>query len=357
MIYPKDEPFREFKRARNPSWYEEYVTGDVFADIHRDLEQVNAVIRRVFPDTPLGVIYSGYHLDSRFLSVPESYDWVGFDCYESLHRACGGRSFVELYTRLLDRMTPAQRLIAVPETWVDLEKMERPDWPEVLTRRLRHHYELALSEPRFIAFVPFIWSADSDAPAQGFGLDRFPELFDGQTQTAGTDFMVEVLALGQEVKDGEQRYPNLAWAETEEHPARPGPGLMAGIGTVHREGWIEAWAVDTALPHKNLRARMTVRDARGRVLHKSRVRRAQDPAPDAARQAVPRLPRLGLHGYRFELSKPVLREVLRGATSVELVVYPGGPLRRSGAATVVAGAGQLRPAALSRTPVSSLPVD
>ena len=34
MIYPKDEPFREFVKHRDPNFIEEYVTGEVYEEIH-----------------------------------------------------------------------------------------------------------------------------------------------------------------------------------------------------------------------------------------------------------------------------------------------------------------------------------
>jgi hypothetical protein len=140
MIYPKDEPFREFIRYRDPDFIEQYVTGEVYEDIHEDLVHVNELVKLVFPETPIGVILSGYDLHHRFFSIPENYDWVGFDCYENLFKSCDDRSFVEHYRRLLNYMQPHQRLIAVPEAWAQHEDRNNADWAEVLLRRFRRHY-------------------------------------------------------------------------------------------------------------------------------------------------------------------------------------------------------------------------
>ena len=96
MLYPKDEPFREFRRARDPDFWSQYISGDVYDDIFEDLERVNAMLELVFPEKPIGVILSGLELHHRFFRIPESYDWVGFDCYDNLFEACEGRSFMQL---------------------------------------------------------------------------------------------------------------------------------------------------------------------------------------------------------------------------------------------------------------------
>mgnify|MGYP001826109082 FL=1 len=151
MIYPKDEPFREFVRYRDPSFYEQYVTGEVYEDIHEILVHVNGLIKLAFPDKPIGVILSGYELYHRFFSIPENYDWVGFDCYDSLFRSCDDRPHVDHYTRLLDYMQPHQRLMAVPETWVQNGDLNNADWPDVLLSRFRRK---ALQPPRLRASRP-----------------------------------------------------------------------------------------------------------------------------------------------------------------------------------------------------------
>jgi len=327
MIYPKDEPFREFVRYRDPSFIEQYVTGEVYEDIHRDLVQVNGAVKLVFPDTPIGVILSGYELHHRFFSIPENYDWVGFDCYDSLFRSCDDRSFVDHYRHLLNHMQPHQQLMAVPETWVENENMGRADWPELLERRFRHHYEMALNEPRFIAFIPFIWSFDAEGDTPGLGLNRFVELFDGDGSNPGARFIDRVLRTGLEIKRGEARYPNMAWAETEDHPARPGDGVRGDIMSITREGVLSAWAFDDALPHKNLRVSVRVRDARGALIYKSRPERTFIDDPDLGHGD--RIGRVftGLHGYRHDLPPDLLHRYGGQMLEVELVVYEDGAAR------------------------------
>lgn len=320
MIYPKDEPFREFVRHRDPSFIEEYVTGEVFEAVHRDLVRVNERVRLVFPEKPIGVILSGYDLYHRFFSIPENYDWVGFNCYASLFGGCDdNRSFVEHYERLLAHMHAGQRLIAVPETWARNAVVQRADWPEVLLARLRQHYEIALAEPRFIAFVPFIWSFDADADVPGLGLNRFPELYDDGIGDPGSALVAAVLEIGAAIKHGETRYPNMAWSETEADSRRPAPAFDAAITGVTRGGVVSGWAVDRSLPHKNLRVQFRFYDARGRLLHTSSIMRTGQ--RDTATAA---LAPLGLHGVSYALPGRILKRHARRGLSVDMRVLADG---------------------------------
>jgi hypothetical protein len=333
MIYPKDEPFREFVRERDPDFYEQYVTGDVYKDIHRDLKRVNSLIKLAFPEKPLGVILSGYELHHKFFSIPENYDWVGFDCYDNLFRACDDKSFVQSYRHLLDHMQPHQQLMAVPETWATNENLHRYDWPGVLTSRLLHHYEIALNEPRFVAFIPFLWSFDAgEAETPGLGLNQFGQLYDLGLDDAGTAFVELVKAIGLQVKSGTQQYPNLAWDETEQSRYRPLSRVRADLMGISRSGVISAWAVDDGLLHKSLRVQVLVRNGDGQVVHKSRKLRSNVDDPALRASGLIGTAFTGLHGFRYQLP----RELMTGSAlasnggsaahglQLELLVYADG---------------------------------
>jgi hypothetical protein len=324
MIYPKDEPFREFVRNRDPSYIDQYVTGAVYADIHADLVHVNGLVKSVFPEKPIGVILSGHELHHAFFSIPENYDWVGFDCYSDMFRGCdGNRTIVDHYERLLAYMQPHQRLMAVPEAWARTKKISEPDWPEVLLSRFRHHYEIALSEPRFIAFIPFIWSFEADNEVPGVGLDRFEALYDDGFHNPGARLVNEAMATGFQVKHGLHQYPNLEWAETEDTQYRPAQAFRGGITGISREGQVTAWAVNDALPHKNLRYQVRLRDARGILRHKSPVLRTG--VVDHGRGVGTTV---GLHGIRYTLpTRPFYRNLYRSMT-VELLIFADGPVMK-----------------------------
>jgi hypothetical protein len=330
MLYPKDEPVREFVRYRDPSFYDQYVTGEVYEDIYANLVHVNSLVKLVFPDKPIGVILSGYNLEHRFFSIPENYDWVGFDCYDNLFRGCDEQSFTHFYARLLDYMQPHQRLMAVPETWVQNEDQDRTDWPEVLMSRFRHHYEMALNEPRFIAFIPFIWSFEAEGEVPGMGLDRFPEWFDDGVGNSGTAFMDQVIDVGLQIKHGEFEFPNMAWAETEDTPARPQQSVRGEIMSITQRGLVSAWAFDDALPHKNLRVQVLVRDVSGSLVHRSLPERTF--VHDADLRHGDRIGRgfVGVHGYRYQIPHEVLLRNSNQSLQVELVTYLDGPASEIG---------------------------
>ncbi len=325
LLYPKDEPFREFRRARNPDFWSQYVSGDVYDDIFEDLERVNAHLGAVFPEKPIGVILSGLELHHRFFRIPESYDWVGFDCYDNLFEACEGRSFMQLYGRLLANMTPEQRLIAVPETWALDRHLDRDDWPDRLGQRLAHHWEIVMAEPRFIAVVPFLWSFDAGTDTPGIGMNRFAETWDDRTNGAGSRFLAQLMEWGLRVKEEALYYPNLAWRDTESHPARLGTPETGEILDVSAEGLVTAQAVDPALPHKNLRVQLTLEDAQGRLLYRSAVRRTDLAVPlivsDTPEDGL--LP--GTHGVTWELPPALLAGYARERLTVVLSVYSDGP--------------------------------
>jgi hypothetical protein len=324
MIYPKDEPFRNFVDARDPKFISKYVTGKVYLDVHADLFLVNEQVKLVFPEKPIGVILSGYDLQHRFFSIPENYDWIGFDCYDDLFHGCEDRSFVEQYTRLLEFMQPHQRLMAVPETWARNSDLNLADWPDILLSRLRQHYEMALNEPRFVAFIPFIWSFDSDQETPGLGLNRFPELYDVGAESKGTDFLSAVLDVGRQIKTGTHENPNMAWQETENSPYRQPGNIHGGILGMTANGVISAWAIDDALPHKNLRMQVFVRNARGKVLFRSAMERTfvRDPALQGSQWIGQDT--IGLHGYRYQIPQKILSRHSKQTWTIDLVTYADG---------------------------------
>jgi hypothetical protein len=324
MMYPKDEPFREFIRYRDPSFQDQYITGKVYEDIYADLTHVNELIKLVFPEKPIGVILSGYELTHRFFAIPENYDWVGFDCYSNLFSSCDDRSFVRHYSHLLDHMQPHQSLMAVPEAWVTNQDIDRADWPEVVLSRFRHHYEMALNEPRFVAFIPFIWSFDAEGEVPGLGLNRFPELFDDGVHNTGTAMVDHVKGVGLQIKQAEPVFPNMAYSETEDTRHRPPSNIRGEIMSITESGLLSAWAVNDALPHKNLHVQVLVRDGGGKVVHKSAPERTFIHDPELSRSTRIGQAIIGLHGFRYQIPREIMDLYSGLILNVELISYADG---------------------------------
>jgi hypothetical protein len=189
---------------------------------------------------------------------------------------------------------------------------------------LRHHYEIALNEPRFVAFVPFIWSFEADGEVPGVGLDRFPELFDDGVDDSGSRLVAAVLDIGAQIKQGEPEFPNLAWEHTEDSPHRPAESYRGEIMRIKPDGRVSAWAFSDSLPHKNLRVQIRVRNARGKLLHASPPERTfiRDDLLGESAHIGRRAP--GLHGYRYRLPQPLLARYRGRTLGVELVVFTDG---------------------------------
>ncbi len=324
MIYPKDEPFREFVRHRDPPFHEQYITGEVYEDIHESLVHVNDLVKLVFPNKPVGVILSGHELFHNFFSIPENYDWVGFDCYANLFKSCEDRSFVQLYARLLRFMQPHQLLMAVPETWAPNKTFDRADWPDILLSRLKHHYEIALSEPRFIAFIPFIWSFDSTVEVPGLGLNRFRELFDDGVDNRGTVFVNSVKRFGQQIKYDTPGYPNMSYAQTEDIGSRPTSKIRGEIMSISSSGLLSAWAINNALPHKNLRIRIRIRDDQDVLLHQTNPTRTFIRDPELKKDKYIGRQFVGNHGYRYQIPASFRNSHKGQLLKAELVIYADG---------------------------------
>ena len=94
--------------------------------------------------------------------------------------------------------------------------------------------------------------------------------------------------------------------------------------TIDSQGLLSAWAINNALPHKNLRVRVLIRDAQGVPLHESRpvltfIRDANlEQAEYIGRKTT------GHHGYRYQIPADVLDHSEGQRLKVELVIYADG---------------------------------
>jgi hypothetical protein len=322
MVYPVDEPFSH--AADQPANSRE--------QIFEALLLVNRELKTLFPDKPLGVIFSHGEVLRDDFRIPESYDWIGFDCYHSLYD-CDGRPQTDHYRKLLQRMTPRQYLMAVPQAWVRYDDYERRGYEtrglyerrleklaRTLRKRLLHHYEIALSEPRFIAFIPFLWSMEP-APGgddyAGFGVDRFASMF----PQGGSEFAELLMAIGRQIVTAEHRYPNLTRSQTESNLLRPDNDYDGRILGVSEKGIISAWGINRALPHKSLRMQIAVYH-QDREVYVSKRRRSfiLDDLETASGQR-PHNP-IGVHGYRHTLPRELVTQLRGQPVIVELRIFP-----------------------------------
>jgi hypothetical protein len=321
MIYTVDEPY--FRASRSAATNRD--------QMYLDVSLVNRDIKQLFPDTPVGVIFSRKEIFRDDFRIPEAYDWIGFNCYSSLFN-CDRRPMTAYYGKLLAEMSPNQSLMAVPEAWVPYSAYERREYEpaqmyenrkrnmaDKLYKRLQHHYEIALSEPRFVAFIPFLWSMEA-APGKpervGFGVDRFDEMFpDG-----GQEFIDLLTDIGEQVKNGRLQYPGIRFKDTEKHLLRPPDYNEGRILEVSRDGWVSAWALNRALPHKSLRVQLVVYEGDNEV-YRSGLKRtfiADNYLPIWKYFGVAAI---GLHGYRHRLPEEIADAIRGSEVDIELRIF------------------------------------
>ncbi len=321
MVYTVDEPY--FRATKSDATNRD--------QIYQDVSAVNADLRVLFPATPVGVIFSYKEIFRDDFRIPEGYDWIGFNCYENLYN-CDRRPMTAYYGKLLEKMSDHQSLMAVPEAWVDYSDYERKDhepsqyyenrkknMANKLVKRLRHHYEIALSEPRFVAFIPFIWSMEAipgNPAKQGFGVDRFASMF----PEGGEAFVGLMQDIGVQIKTGKLRYPGIRLKDTENHRLRPAENYDGEILQVSRNGWVSAWALNRALPHKSLRVQLVVRQD-GVEVYRSGIRRTFILDRYLSSWEYLYAPAVGVHGYRHKLPRHVVDSVRGEPLVVELRVY------------------------------------
>lgn len=324
MVYPVDEPLLHAGSSSTTDRKRMY----------RDIDTVNDDLRELFPAIPIGVIFNNKEVMRNSFIVPESYDWVGFDCYENMFD-CKKKAFTRYYRTLLERMTDEQQLIAVPQALVkdgDYEKKfyETPEayqqrlhtMVKGLKKRLRHHYEVALSEPRFVAFIPFIWSleaAPGRAENSGFGADQFTTKF----PKGGEAFVNYLEQITQEIKTDDYQYPNISRRQTEASLYRPPNRYKGKIMDVSDDGLISAWGANWALPHKSLRMQVIVQ-RQGEEIYTSDIERSFILDRSLAPPATPDLPAIGVHGYRYTLPESLLRSLRGKSAVIRLRMYGDG---------------------------------
>ena len=222
--------------------------------------------------------------------------------------------------------------MAVPQTWVTYRDYERDSYEprefydlrmqrlaKDLRKRLRHHYEIALSDPRFVAFIPFLWSFEP-VPGKpdniGFGADQFEWRF----PQGGDKFMASLEAILYQVKTAEYAYPNLSRKQTEFSLYRPQNRYEVEILSVGKNGRVNGWAINRALPHKNLRMQLAL-EHNGEEVYASGLKRSFIHGELFSPPSTDNLPILGAHGYRHKIPKGIVRDLRGESVVIKLRVY------------------------------------
>ena len=324
MIYPVDEPYHHANNSDSSDR----------ESMYRDIMTVNADLEALFPGKPLGVIFNSREILRNDFRVPESYTWAGFDCYENMYD-CKGDAFTLYYSTLLERLTAEQYMMAVPQTWIRYSDYERQPFEpseiyeerlrltiKQLKRRLRHHYELALAEPRIIAFIPFLWSLEP-APGKpdnsGFGADQFAENF----PVGGSEFVDYLTRICSEIKTAGYKNPNVARRSTEFSLKRGPNKYQGGILDISTDGAVSAWSINWLLPHKALRMQVLLQ-RNGEHIYESTIMRSfildRTLTPRGGNEPAA----IGVHGYRHQLPPDLLAQLQGRSAVLKVRIYGDG---------------------------------
>lgn len=178
-IYLLDEPYLNMKANYNCTHDQIYYRLDDAAKL------IKARFAATKPDLVIAVVETPDFVNGDLL-FPPSIDWVGFDCYPTLYggtfEACGGHSMREYVDILKEKLSPAQRIVIVPEGYVARDLTPTPPPPPTadeeskVAELSRQYIELALSEPRVVALMPFVGPHQQYTTATFFGVLEMPSV-------------------------------------------------------------------------------------------------------------------------------------------------------------------------------------
>ena len=146
-FYPVDEPYWVFGPPNGVL---------TRAEIAAVLTAVNQQIKASFPQIPIAVVFAYPSVDDSLI-IPESYDWVGFDCYDGFD-ACGSpgllrRSVPDYLATLRSKKTALQRLILIPPAFQQELTMSEAQIVDIVDR----YQQVAVTDPEVVAVIPFLW--------------------------------------------------------------------------------------------------------------------------------------------------------------------------------------------------------
>ena len=94
----------------------------------------------------------------------------------------------------------------------------------------------------------------------------------------------------------------------------------ARIIDVAGNGLVSAWGVNKSLPHKNLRMQLALYQG-DEIVYLSGIKRSFILDESIRTNDRPRLPHLGVHGYRHKVPKELLQALRGENVTVEVRVY------------------------------------
>ncbi len=153
--------------------------------MRQEVQTVNALIKQTYPQIPIMGVFGSHELfnDAGFKgwdTLPSGYDWVGFDCYGSFNLcARPAHSVPATLERLKSMMTPAQRIVLVPDG-INFEEAHHygatvNGAEGDLGNRISQYLLLAMENPAVVAIFPYTWAVYGGDGTNTLGVRQLPE--------------------------------------------------------------------------------------------------------------------------------------------------------------------------------------
>lgn len=132
--------------------------------VKQNLETVAVLVKAKFPNAKTFVVYAT-HFKEPGVRLAQNIDWNSFDCYGPFESCFGsGYSIPQLVSIFKSKLAPTQEILLFPDaTLFFYDFTGRRAVEGELHYRAKEYAGLALSDPRIVGMIPFLWKwADYD---------------------------------------------------------------------------------------------------------------------------------------------------------------------------------------------------
>jgi hypothetical protein len=163
-FYLFDEPFWVNQQS---GWVS--VPNDI---LFKSLESSAAALKAAFPGKSIAMTFAHPEIKPGLL-IPQTVDWVGFNCYADYGAVCSDQRVNDIFKFLLRNKTKQQKLILTIDAYWN--SLPTPEIESKIISRLELWKKLITSAPQEVAaLMPFIYQ--TDAPGNMWGAESFPQV-------------------------------------------------------------------------------------------------------------------------------------------------------------------------------------
>lgn len=177
-FYAADEPF--YNAGLNASAWG--LTEEEAAQrMTENLTDLATVVKGDFPDVPLFFTDNHFYFDDAF-TLPEGYDWIGFDCYGPWDDCGGmGRSVAWYADTITASLSPEQRLVMYPQAFIqtaDTVSTVTSEEEAALLTMTEQYQAYAESNPAVIGMIPFLYGDHTASGVTLHGANGMPSILE-----------------------------------------------------------------------------------------------------------------------------------------------------------------------------------